>query len=1209
MRPKLLEIKGLQSFTNNQIIDFEQLGETGLFGIFGPTGSGKSTILDAITFALYGRVKRAEGGTQGIINSCCETASVSYTFDLMKDGTRKTYRVERTYRRRKKSQNACEPKIVRLIELTEDGEIPLCDKAMEVTYYIRDLLGLSNEDFTRAVVLPQNSFQEFLLLNNSERRGMLERIFYLEEYGKQLVDKLGRKMSRLKSKIDELSGELRGYTDATDDSLKEAEKAVEEASAEKSRVEKELKSAESKYYEAKEVWSLIKELDEITCKEGQHKASAEEVSRKRLQLEKAMKAEGLLDMLNKSIDLKARLNETIRQLEEVMSVLPGVIRGLDETKRKYESIRNEASIEQPKLVGQRTRLVDALAIKAEIAPILNKISDLRECVVKLNTDAQKKDTEAGEIILCHSALVKKLEKLNREMEGFKIEPEYRQRMQEGIKLENEAESQGKIVNELESKRASIEKSIKDMTKSLDGIKTGIQSTQKSIEEIEAKQLNHESLRPGDKEAVLKSIEKIHLVQGLHSILKLRKNELDKLNSRIESLEESLNLKNQKSKAMHEKKSSAFEEYERCKKELEKAVGDLNRNTAYTLSKDLLDGKPCPVCGSTEHPMPAAREEGLEIAVMEHNVEELRKALENAEKTVKKAEWDTLIADEQVKIASEQIAQTLEEKKQKIAEYEADRQRLPEKLRTFEPEQIYSEVEKAGAACDQKLKAIAEWEAKCDEYKETIQKLNNAISEKRISEKGVATEFNLSKQGLEQLKEEIIEAAKKRDSIRLKYAQFLEKHGIKGASQELERLSENDRKMDFLQKEIERIRKESEQKGALAENLREELRLLNAEQIKLEADIGNLEKQKAERAARIKSIAGDENIDIENGIQQIEEKLAGYARLEKQYLNEVQNLEKENNNLGSKKSLLENQKAIYSESFKNNELQLEAVLVEKGFTGIEEVEESIIPADGQRALNDEICEYDQKLVNILAQKQLVQIKLNSRRISEEEWNCISTAFAQAAALKEELTAKSEVAKSTYEGLRIKHKKWTELRKAYNDISKKQDLFEQIQKILKAEHRKDNSFIDYIAEERLRYVAAKASETLGLMTKYRYALELDVEAGFIIRDNANGGVHRMVTSLSGGEIFLTSLSLALALSEQIQLKGQSPLEFFFLDEGFGTLDHELLDTVIDALERLSSSERVVGLISHVPELKSRIGRRLVVTPPTMQGEGSKVSIEKA
>jgi exonuclease SbcC len=80
MRPKLLEIEGLQSFRDVQSIDFEGLGETGLFGIFGPTGSGKSTVLDAITFTLYGKVKRAERGTQGIINTNLKTTKVSFTF-------------------------------------------------------------------------------------------------------------------------------------------------------------------------------------------------------------------------------------------------------------------------------------------------------------------------------------------------------------------------------------------------------------------------------------------------------------------------------------------------------------------------------------------------------------------------------------------------------------------------------------------------------------------------------------------------------------------------------------------------------------------------------------------------------------------------------------------------------------------------------------------------------------------------------------------------------------------------------------------------------------------------------------------------------------------------------------------------------------------------------------------------------------------------
>jgi exonuclease SbcC len=235
---------------------------------------------------------------------------------------------------------------------------------MEVSGYIKDLLGLSNEDFTRAVVLPQNSFQDFLLLDNKDRRGMLERIFYLEEYGKQLWDKLGRKMAGLKSQLDRLSGELMGYADASDEALEEAKKAMNAAAAERTRVEKELKLLEIKFNEAKEVWSLVQELADFNLKEEMHTAAKDTVAEKRLKLERALKSDGLLEMIQKNNELNNKLKDTEKQLGEVQAVLPGVITGMNETKVKYEGVKTEAAIEQPKLVGLRTRLVDALGIRA-----------------------------------------------------------------------------------------------------------------------------------------------------------------------------------------------------------------------------------------------------------------------------------------------------------------------------------------------------------------------------------------------------------------------------------------------------------------------------------------------------------------------------------------------------------------------------------------------------------------------------------------------------------------------------------------------------------------------------------------------------------------------------------------------------------------------------------------------------------------------------
>ncbi|MNZ70553.1 Nuclease SbcCD subunit C [compost metagenome] len=168
---------------------------------------------------------------------------------------------------------------------------------------------------------------------------------------------------------------------------------------------------------------------------------------------------------------------------------------------------------------------------------------------------------------------------------------------------------------------------------------------------------------------------------------------------------------------------------------------------------------------------------------------------------------------------------------------------------------------------------------------------------------------------------------------------------------------------------------------------------------------------------------------------------------------------------------------------------------------------------------------------------------------------------------------------------------------------QDQLSKLQTVLRG-----NAFVEYIAEEQLMQVCQSASQRLRFLSKQRYALEVDSGGGFVIRDDGNGGVRRPVSTLSGGETFLTSLSLALALSAQIQLRGQYPLQFFFLDEGFGTLDPELLDTVITSLERLHNDQLSVGIISHVPELRARLPRKLVVVPAEQGGGGSRILLEK-
>ncbi len=149
-----------------------------------------------------------------------------------------------------------------------------------------------------------------------------------------------------------------------------------------------------------------------------------------------------------------------------------------------------------------------------------------------------------------------------------------------------------------------------------------------------------------------------------------------------------------------------------------------------------------------------------------------------------------------------------------------------------------------------------------------------------------------------------------------------------------------------------------------------------------------------------------------------------------------------------------------------------------------------------------------------------------------------------------------------------------------------------------------FLKFIASEYLQEICVAASKTLLSLTNSRYFLRYDEE--FKVGDNLDGGNLRTVKTLSGGETFLVSLALALSLGNAICQKSLRPIEFFFLDEGFGTLDEKLVDTVMDVLGKLSK-DFSVGLISHVEELKHRIDNKILVTGAT-ETHGSRVRIER-
>jgi exonuclease SbcC len=149
---------------------------------------------------------------------------------------------------------------------------------------------------------------------------------------------------------------------------------------------------------------------------------------------------------------------------------------------------------------------------------------------------------------------------------------------------------------------------------------------------------------------------------------------------------------------------------------------------------------------------------------------------------------------------------------------------------------------------------------------------------------------------------------------------------------------------------------------------------------------------------------------------------------------------------------------------------------------------------------------------------------------------------------------------------------------------------------ATHLDARHFEKWVLDEALTALAEGATEVLSVLSGGQYALRVDPKGGFLVVDHRNAGELRTARTLSGGETFLASLALALALADRIAVlaaHGAARLESIFLDEGFGTLDADTLDTVTTAIEELGASGRLVGVVSHVADLAERLPVRFEVS----------------
>ncbi len=231
MRPVSLEIQGLTSFKEKQVISFSNLD---LFAITGPTGAGKTSLVDAITYALYGKVPRVDRDMKQLISQEAERLTVVLEFD----NGGETFRVHRATARKGLP-------VIRLEHKIDEGAdewSPEANGATEVTERIEELLGMDYEGFVRSVLLPQGQFEKFLAGKPEERRRVLDGLLRLNVYAEMQKLANARK-ERHEQEVARQQFALQQYEGATSEALAAAQlelstlkSRADELAAERSRL-------------------------------------------------------------------------------------------------------------------------------------------------------------------------------------------------------------------------------------------------------------------------------------------------------------------------------------------------------------------------------------------------------------------------------------------------------------------------------------------------------------------------------------------------------------------------------------------------------------------------------------------------------------------------------------------------------------------------------------------------------------------------------------------------------------------------------------------------------------------------------------------------------------------------------------------------------------------------------------------------------------
>lgn len=1212
MRPLCLQITGLNSFREKVSIDFDRLLLGGLFGIFGPTGSGKSTILDAMTLALYGKVRRAPGGTQGIVNVREPHCSVSLTFEVGEDGTRRRYTIDRMLRRN--TSGGVETRRMRLLRYQNGVPVPIAEKRQELKARIDDIIGITADDFQRAVVLPQGAFAEFLGLEARERGAALQRLFGLYDLGDRLNRLLKERAAALVAARAEVEGRMRELRAYNDEALAAAREAAVRADERQREIRTRLQELEKSHQEAAILYGQIEEYRMLMDAADARREQERMVREGRERLERAGRSRIVASAVEVYRDAARRFSETEARYRDAVSSRDQVQHLLDAARNRFERAASAFPSRYDILAAELDMLGRVKEGEQALRERQARLDALNTEFSAISERCEMADSERAQVAERIRGYEQDAGRLESELRPLVITNDQRRRIEA---LRQGLRDLSVLARECNCKDSEIESlvvNIGEQETEVRSVRQREAAVRSELEQFvdEREQLKRQSVQVSDHLGRL-SARRADLQRVLAETeekewyLRKQRSELEKHRASFTAAAHSL-----QELELHLKEAITLETIAvRERDAIQSLRGDLlQRNVLASLLPTLHDGEPCLLCGSPYHPDPCRAElagsgelaelegklaqfgqkvqgVGESVRDLERSVAGTRATMEAAELRIEdlglqiRAQEETIRLilgelDPDDKVDSKEALHTLIERvtdgevagKRNLEEIGRNLAQVEGRIGDWQTAALDVAQQRAGleAALDARQRRLMELQGVRNELHEQIQALTSSINDR--SGGRALEELRIEVQAQYDREEKAETIREQCESIRIKLGH------------ERESLALREKEL----REIEQMRDR-----------------FDGERRSLASDIGEL---RADLARKFISVVPEAqrraDVDVLIESRQRERDLIQREFDDARRLYD----EKAGQEMVAREKVDNYWNELCREELVRDEAdrRCRKLIQEQGFTSLDEMEAAFLSEEEFRSLQNRTEETASAIMNAAKRLSELRKEIGGREITAEALSELEMHVKDVCLHYEEAMQAFGGVQERLREHQEKNAEWK--RVCREDVSSAENAatVEQLTRYLRG-----NAFVDFLANERLTGICRNASIQLGMLTSGRLEIRSRPKDGFYICDNGNGGAERLPSSLSGGETFLVSLSLALALSEAIQL-GRAPLEFFFLDEGFGTLDADLLDTVMNSLERIRSEHRAIGVISHVAQLRERIPRRLIVAPAT-ERSGSTVRYEMA